>query len=192
MVEQCEPLPGCLGVTSSVQGEGRTTVAANLGVVWAADPRERVLLVDGDPGERSLSRLLGSASEAGLTDVLFGRVKEPSEESLSELIRPTRVNRLDVLPGGARCADPSTLLGANSMQRLLESLRSGYTRVILDLPPAFTESDAHSMASIAGGILVVVRAGKTNRKNVQRRLSWLEQARRGSVLGCVLNDVEAT
>lgn len=183
---------GRLGITSALRGEGRTTVAANLGLVWAEESRERVLLIDADAGRPALASRFALPGEPGLSEILSGVAGGSIEEALVSAVRPSGVPRLDVLPFGGEAVPLAQLLASEWMQPLWEYLKRAYTRVILDLPPVATSEDAQAMRRMADGLLMVVRAGSTDRRAVQRRLAWLASARGESVVGCVLNAVEGS
>ncbi|HEQ60561.1 MAG TPA: capsular biosynthesis protein [Firmicutes bacterium] len=182
---------GRFGITSALRGEGRTTIATNLGLVWAEEPRERVLLMDADAGSPALASRFALPGEPGLSEILSGPAGGSIEEALLSAVRPSGVPRLDVLPFGGEAVPLAQLLASEWMQPLWEYLKRAYTRVILDLPPVATREDARAMSRVADGLLMVVRAGATDRRPVRRRLAWLASVRRESVVGCVLNGVEA-
>ncbi len=178
---------GCLGITSALRGEGRTTVSANLGVVWAEELGQRVLLIDGDFGHAGLASLFAVQDEPGLADLLLEARSGSIEEALLSAVRPSGVPRLEILPFGRESAHLGQLLASEWMEPFLEYLPRAYSRVLVDFPPVTTPEDAQAMGRIADRTLVVVRAGKTDRKAVRQCLAWLDAARRGNVLGCVLN-----
>jgi protein-tyrosine kinase len=168
-----------IAITSPGKGDGKSLTAANLALTMAQEFQQRVLLVDGDLRRPSVHRLFGVADGPGLSDVLMGGA-EPNEAivTLSQ-------HNLDLLPAGTPPGHPAELLGSAAMRRLLDTLRTRYDRIILDLPPVAPLADLHIVAPMADGVLMIVRAGVTPKPAIERALSGLEP---GKVLGLVLNE----
>ena len=80
---------------------------------------------------------------------------------------------------------PAELLGSTAMRRVIETLRTSFDRVLIDMPPAAPLADVAIASALADGILMIVRAGVTKKPAIERALSGLDQAK---VLGLVLND----
>lgn len=171
-------------VTSSAPGEGKTTTAANLATAFAQQGM-RVLLVDCDLRRPRLHEVFGVTREPGLTQLLLG--KSPPRES----IRETPVPRLHLLPGGTIPPNPSELLGSEAVRKLLDRFTGAYDLVILDTPPLLAASDAAILGAAADGVLVVVRAGQTDRAAAQHAMQQLAQVN-ARVVGAVLNDPDST
>jgi capsular exopolysaccharide synthesis family protein len=111
--------------------------------------------------------------------------------SLEEVIRGVELEgaRFDFIPTGTLPPNPAELLASARMQALLEHLDGEYDAVIFDAPPLNVVTDAAILGSRADGVIVVVRAGITDRGALRYALSQLE-AVRARVLGCLLNDVD--
>jgi capsular exopolysaccharide synthesis family protein len=165
-------------ITSAAPGEGKTITAANLAVTFARDGR-RVLLVDADLRRPRLHRVFGLSRSPGLADVLSG------DASLQ--VYETRIPGLSLLPCGRHTMDPGTLLGNEHMREMLRSLEGHFDRILIDTPPVMAAADAAILGGLVGTVLLVVRAGTTNRDIVQRSLQQLD-AVGAHVVGGVLND----
>ncbi len=176
-------------ITSASRGEGKTTVTANLGAVLASDLHQRVLVIDGDLRKPSLARILGVPSQPGLTDVLQGNVGRSLEALEREVIRPTELERLDVLPSGTPTLNPTELLGSRDMKELLDLLKEKYSRILIDSPPIIAVTDASVIGNLTEGAILVIQAGKTRREVVMRAVTLLPAAR-NNILGCILNGIE--
>jgi len=172
-------------VTSPAVGEGRTTVAANLAVTFAQQGM-RVLLVDCDLRSPRIHALFGVGREPGLTQLVRG------EAAAAEVIRETRVDGLSVIPAGrALRTNPSDLLGGAAMRATLDTLEQSFDLVVLDTPPLMaTTAGTAVLATVADGVLLVVRAGHTDRDAAQRALQQLA-AVGARVVGAVLNDTDS-
>jgi polysaccharide biosynthesis transport protein len=94
-------------------------------------------------------------------------------------------HHLSLLPAGSLPNHPAELLGSAAMRRLLDTLRSRYDRVIIDMPPVAPLADLHIVAPMADGVLMIVRAGVTPKPAIERALAGLDTAK---VLGLVLNE----
>ncbi|MDY0330338.1 MAG: XrtA-associated tyrosine autokinase [Thiomonas sp.] len=163
--------PNLIMVTSSLPGEGKTFVAANLAMSIAAELNHTVLLVDADPSRSSLLERLGIAPAQGLIDKLLN-----PELDLSDLILATNVPKLAVLPVGTPSAQATELFASATMDLLLEEMAHRYRDrvIILDAPPLLPSAEARALSLHAGQILFVVQAGRTHQGTVQQSLNVLQ------------------
>ena len=166
-------------ITSPNKGDGKSLTAANLALAMAQEFQQRVLLVDADLRRPSIHQLFGINDTPGLTDVLMGGAT--IEDALVEIPE----HRLTVLPSGLAPVHPAELLGSSGMRRVLDTLRTRYDRVILDMPPVAPLADVSIVSGMVDGILMIVRAGITPKPAIERALAGLEMSK---VLGLVLND----
>jgi len=165
-------------VTSPNAGDGKTTAAINLATVTALSLGRRVLLVDCDLRKPKVHLALGLRPEAGLAEVLTGAT------SLEQaLIRVEGMN-LEVLAVRGRPPNPSELLGSSNMRELVAEASKRYDRVILDTPAALGMPDAKAVAELADGIVLVVRADVTSRRDVEAAVELVDRRR---LLGLLLN-----
>ena len=168
-------------VTSPNPGDGKTTAAINLATVTALSLGRRVLLVDCDLRKPKVHLALGLRPEAGLAEVLTG------SKSLDEAILKVENMNLDVLAVRGRPPNPSELLSSANMIQLVEELAKRYDRVILDTPAALGMPDAKAVAELADGIVLVVRAGVTSRRDVETSIDLIDRRR---LLGLLLNGAQ--
>ena len=169
-------------VTSAGPGEGKSTTLANLAVTFAEAGRE-VIVVDGDLRRPSLHRFFGLANDHGLTAAMR------DEQPLANLILPTDIPHLRLLPSGPLPPNPSELLGSQRMDRIIENLRSVAEIILFDSPPTIAVTDASVLGAKMDGVLLVVSAGKTKRDHALRAKSILQKGN-AKVLGVVLNNVK--
>jgi len=169
-------------VTSASPEDGKSTTVANLAVTFAETGRE-VLAVDCDLRRPSLHRLFGVSNESGLT-VLIREGK-----ALDEVVVPTSVPHLRLLPSGPLPPNPAELLGSQRMERIIESLRGAAEVVLFDSPPTIAATDAAVLAAKVDGVLLVVSVGRTKRDHVVRAKQLLTMVN-AKVLGVVLNNVK--
>lgn len=167
-------------VTSPAASEGKSTVSANLAVTFAQQ-HLRVVLVDCDMRRSRLHAMFGVGRVPGLTEVLAG------QSPLADAVQPTAVEGLWLLPAGTLVPNVSELLGAASMQRTLQALAADFDLVIVDTPPVLAAADAEILGVQTDAVLVVVRAGQTERHSAQYAVQQL-RAIGARVVGAVLND----
>ncbi len=160
-------------VTSSRPGEGKSFASLNIAGALAEASGRRVLLVDGDTRERSLSRLLGHLSDPGLLDL---------DVSPSQLVRsiviPSGLDNLSFLPMGGDTTPHSNgiVVSSNSISVILQRIAHQFRDniVVIDAPPCLASSDPTAFASIVGQVVLVVEAGRTRRKEVEGALDLLD------------------
>lgn len=153
-------------VTSAVPGEGKTTAAVNLALALA-DGGTRTLLVDADLRNPSVHRTLGLEGHAGLTTVLL------KQASLDEVLQPWGDTLLDVLAAGQIPPNPSELLGSQPMADLFDELLERYDFVIVDSSPVVPVIDAVIVERLTGGLLMVVAADRTKKRELAAALKQL-------------------
>lgn len=168
-----------LVVTSAVPGEGKSTTACNLAIVFA-EAGKRVVLVDADLRRPRLAEYLGVDGTVGVTNVLAGQA------TVDDALQEWGTSGVFVLPSGSVPPNPSELLGSRNMASLLESLRGGFDMVIVDTPPLLPVTDGALAATLVDGTVLVFRCGKTSAAQV-RSASEALAAVDAKVLGSVLN-----
>jgi tyrosine-protein kinase Etk/Wzc len=176
-------MPGGLrriAVTSPAPQDGKSTISSNLAVSFAQQGL-RVLLIDCDLRRATLHQVFGIARMPGLTQLLRG------ESSYEAVIQRTALDGLYIIPAG-RCPDsPAELLGSNAMQDMLDRSSRDFDIVLLDTPPVLAATDAAVLSTRVDGVLLVVRAGRTNRAEGRSAVRQLA-AVGAPVIGAVLND----
>jgi len=177
-----EGRPKVLAFTSASPGEGKSTVAAGLAILFAQN-KARVLLIDADLRRPSVHQLLSLSQSPGLSGALA------AEGPTTLVTRNGPVRGLDVLPAGTPQNLSAERLGSDAMKALIDQARSRYDWVIIDSPPALGLSDASVIATLADGIVVVCSGDKTPRQAVRHVADQLK-AVRAKVLGVVLNRVD--
>jgi capsular exopolysaccharide synthesis family protein len=174
--------PRLVAVTSSMPGEGKTTVATNLAVQLAEEGR-RVVLVEADLRHPQLAETLGLTGEAGLSQVLDGSV-EPS----SALQSYGETGRLRVVVAGPPVTHPGTLLGSPRMRAWLEKLLEDTDLVILDTAPLLSVADTSRLLPLLDGAVVCARWGVVTAKELAQARGALERVG-ATALGVVVTFV---
>ncbi|EWT02785.1 capsular biosynthesis protein [Intrasporangium oryzae NRRL B-24470] len=154
-------------VTSSNPGEGKTTTTVNLALAMA-DAGSRVLLLDGDLRNPSVAKSMGLEGSVGLTTILLGRA-EPGD-----VIQQWRDTSLYVLAAGQIPPNPSELLGSEAMSQLFQKLSQDFDFILVDSPPINPVIDAVLLNRLTRGLVMVVAADRTRRKDLENALHALD------------------
>lgn len=166
-------------VTSSLIGEGKSTVVGNLAYSLNQDG-SRVLVIDCDLRKPSIHENFLLSNEKGLTDVLFGK---------SDLKGVTKKieDSLFLITAGKIPPNPAEILGLRKMEDLIKELKINFDYIILDTPPILPVSDTLILASKADATLIVVKARKTKEKIVKEGYERLIGVK-ANVIGTILNE----
>ncbi len=169
-------------VTSAVRGEGKSTVAANLGVVMA-QAGHKTIVVDTDLRSPVQQEIFQLRNPRGLTDLL----REPELKAINHL-ESTHVPGLRVLTSGALPPNPSEMVGSQRMKQVMAELAEIADVIIYDSPPAVIVADAAILSERVDGTVFVIKVDKTRREVVQQAIFNLRQAE-ANLFGVVLNRV---
>ncbi|MEN8210822.1 MAG: CpsD/CapB family tyrosine-protein kinase [Thermodesulfobacteriota bacterium] len=175
--------PRSIMVTSPSPEEGKSFVAANLAVSIAQSIDEYVLLMDCDLRKSTLHELFKLHVDYGLSDYLS------SGRTLSSVLKKTYIDKLTILPGGKIPHNPSELLSSEQMRRLLNEVKQRYSDryIIIDTPPPYITSEGNALVRNVDGIILVVRNGKTRKKDVEDVIQIYGKEK---ILGVVYNFAE--
>jgi capsular exopolysaccharide synthesis family protein len=168
-----------IAVTSASVGEGKTSIATNVAVVFS-QAGHRVAVVDADLRRPCVATFFGLKPEHGLTDVLAGTC------SLREALILRDDGRLAVLTSGARPTNPSEALAGTAMKHVLRQLADEYDYILLDTPPVLPVSDPLVLAPLVDGVILVIQLGRTTRDRVKRATKALDRVN-ATILGVVPN-----
>jgi capsular exopolysaccharide synthesis family protein len=168
-------------ITSPSQGDGKSTLTANLAITMA-QAGQRTLLIDGDLRKPQQQRIFQVDDAMGLSMILAGKCQA------SEAIQRTGIRDLDVLPAGPTPPNPTEILNSDRFESLLHDLMAQYDHVLIDAPPVAPVSDARILAAMSEATLLVLRAEKSSRKaSGQARDALLSVG--ANLLGVVVNDI---
>ena len=179
--------PKVLLVTSSIAGEGKTTISSNLAAALTQHGR-RVLLVDVDLRRGGLRRRFNLPAGPGLSALLAGQIEEPVLHSV------TGIPNLDLLVAGTSPPDPAELLGSETMRIWLGRWREQYDFVVLDGPPVLPITDSVILNAFVDATLLLARDHMTEKAQVRRSYQMLTRDGKhyvGVVLNCLSQDASS-
>ncbi len=165
-------------VTSSIPGEGKSTIAGNL-ALCLSESGNKVLIIDCDLRRPSLHRKFKVSNIKGLTDALIDR--DNTIDSIQEYSY-----RLSIMPAGTIPPNPSEILGSKTFEKFIKDIGQNYDYIILDTPPLLAVTDAKLLAGKADATILVVRYGKTKEKLVSSSYKELTKIN-AKVIGSILN-----
>jgi polysaccharide biosynthesis transport protein len=168
-------------ITSASPSEGKSTVAAHLAVAHG-EQKHRTLIIDCDLRRPSIHKFFQLGDKRGLSNVLV--LGMPWRDAIQH---PDGLEGIDVIQAGAPSRRAADLIG-KAIPQILEEASLEYDLVVLDAPPLLGFPEPLQMASAVDGVVIVARAGHTNRKAVANVVATLQRLR-ANVIGLVLNEV---
>jgi len=168
-------------VTSPDANEGKTTILANLAIMFTESGR-RVIVVDCDLRRPRLHALFELQESPGMTTMVL-------DESAEAPLQATMIPHLWLLASGPLPPNPSELLASERMVRIIARLADQADMVLFDSPPVGAVSDAAVLATRVDGVLLVVDAGRTRRDVARQAKEQLDRVG-ARLLGTVLNNVK--
>ncbi len=175
-------------VTSSLQGEGKSTITVNLGAAYAGVGR-KVVLIDCDFRRPHLHKILKNGHKnqdgtRGLTSFLAGVIKKPT-------LYKSGIDNLYYIPSGPIPPNPVELLASARFSKLLKILSRYFDQIIVDSPPHNGLADVLVMCRHVDGVVLVSGVGETTRNSLRIFKNSMRNVQ-GKILGCIVNKVDLT
>ena len=179
-------------VSSSIAGDGKTSVAVNLATTFITE-NKKVLLIDANFWRPGLGKVFGKLSDNktdtnvpdfGLSNLLMRQC------GYEEVLRSSSIMGLDYISSGQLPSNPGELLGGAQIKELIKSQREIYDYIIIDGPPILVVSDVKTLAKEVDGTLLVFNASATKRGMALRTIRELREVN-AYIIGCVLLGVKA-
>ena len=174
--------PKTILVTSSTPNEGKTTVSCNLGILLAQSG-SKTLIVDADLRKPGCHKAFNVPNAPGVTDYLTGH------STLEDVIKPTAVKDLFVLPSGPISPNPPELLDSVQFGKAIEELKRLYDFIIFDSAPIMVFADTLNMTNKVDGTVVVVKSAKTTKEDLKNAVGLIRGVQ-APILGMVINAIE--
>ena len=173
--------PRIIQITSSLPGEHKTTVSANLAATYV-EQNKKVILVDCDLRRPKVHRATNLINDIGLANVLADKAK------LSEVIQNTEYN-FDVITTGEKVPYPHVVLESKKFSDLIEKLKEIYDYVILDSPPVLNVTDSLILSKDTDVVLFIINLKVAKKNEVKEALTQLKNAK-ANIGGIIMSNVE--
>ncbi|HWR84183.1 MAG TPA: CpsD/CapB family tyrosine-protein kinase [Candidatus Deferrimicrobium sp.] len=169
--------------TSAMLAEGKSTVCSFLALTAARHKGIKTLMIDCDLRRPVLHRFLATRREPGLSDILTTGV------SAETCIRKTEIPTLDFLPAGKPTPNPAEILNVDVIGHLIDEMKFYYDLIIIDTSPILPVSDPMLLAPKVDGVVLVIKAGATQREVVHRAVEIIDSTK-SKIIGVVLNNMD--
>lgn len=188
-------------ITSPLAGEGKTFIAANLGVTVASSSstvasvsgatstNKNIILIDADLRKPALHEIFDIPNLIGLSDVLV-TPESAIETTLKQALRPTYLDNLFILPAGRTLADPGSLLNSVQFVEIIRYLSTRSHLIIVDSAPILEAVETRAIDNIVDGTLLVVSHGRTRTKVVDLVMDYFKSKKKDTFLGLIFNRVK--
>ncbi len=177
-------------ITSTVSGEGKSLVTANLAATFA-QANKRVVLIDCDMRKGRQHNIFGTNSRPGLSNYLSGISSDggDSEEDLSKYIRQTEVPNLYLFPAGNIPPNPSELIASEKMVNLLKELSELCDLIVLDGTPSLIVTDSVILSRFVDTTIIVTSQNETKIDELNKVKKDIDNVG-GKIAGVVINKIE--
>ncbi|MGI6479598.1 MAG: polysaccharide biosynthesis tyrosine autokinase [Salinivirgaceae bacterium] len=173
-----------ISITSGISGEGKTFCSTNLAIVYAS-LNKKTVIVGLDLRRPKIHKSFDIKNDIGITNYLLNKV------SLDEIIFPTKINNLDLIPAGIQPPNPNQLIESAKFKELLSQLKSMYDIIVIDTPPVALVSDAVYISKLCDINVFVIRLRYTTRP-VYNIINDLYENRGIKNLAIALNDIKSS
>jgi capsular exopolysaccharide synthesis family protein len=168
--------------TSALLAEGKSTVVSFLGLTAARLKHRRTLLIDCDLRRPTLHMLFSVPRNGGVVET----VREGKK--IKDVVKRTAEPNLDIITSGMTVSQPSEIFESGRIRELLDEARFYYELILVDCAPVLPVSDPMLLAPEMDGVILIVKAGSTQRE-IARRASEVLKNERSRFLGVVLNNL---
>ncbi|PGL70317.1 CpsD/CapB family tyrosine-protein kinase [Bacillus sp. AFS055030] len=168
-------------ITSPENGEGKSTITANLAVSMAQQ-KEKVLLIDANLRDSNIHKIFKIENNIGLTNVLTKQV------NLEEAVVQSGIGNLDILTSGTVSFNPVEILANEIVEDLLKILVNTYDIVLIDSPSILEFTESRVLANHCDGVVLVVNRGRTETDNLIEARRVIDLAH-GNLVGAIFNEI---
>lgn len=168
-------------ITSSQSGEGKTTTCCNLAYTISLDKEKKCILVDSDLRKPDIHHFFGIPRKPGFSDLLADSV------DIKYFTEKPALDNLYVIPAGTYIKNASEIFVSTKIKNIIEKIRSQFDYVIFDTPPALNVTDSSILGSLCDGVLLVVKAGITQKTVVEETFNLLRDAQAKPIAAILTN-----
>ena len=168
--------------TSANPQEGKSLSASNLAIVLAQSGKQ-VAIIDADLRRPNVDILFGVSKSPGISDYIINHF------DYEEMIKPTVVENLFVIPAGSQVPNPSEILGSDTFRELFNQITTEFDYVIVDSPPLNSVVDAITLTELVDQWLMVINVGKTKKRGLRQSMDMLGIMRH-KMAGVLLNNID--
>lgn len=170
-------------ITSSMLSEGKSTVSAYLAITAASYKKKKTILIDCDLRRPTIHKLFDLPLENGVTDLIDGTVK------VEDAFKSVPIKNLWVLTAGTLRDNPTELFEGDSVKQVIDQVKFYFDLVFIDCAPIIPVSDPLVLAPELDGLLLVVKAGATQKEVIKRACDIVSKSE-ASIVGVVLNNMQ--
>ncbi len=174
-------------ITSTLAGEGKSWISANLAVTFA-QAGKKVILLDADMRKGRQHKIFNVSVKPGLSNYLSGYTEDETDSNLADYIQETEVENLYIIPAGNIPPNPSELLVSENMNKLLKHLKNICDVIILDGPPTQLVTDSLILTRMVDSTVIVVTSNKTKKDNLNRIIDNIQKVG-GKISGIIINKI---
>jgi capsular exopolysaccharide synthesis family protein len=176
------PLGKVLSIHSTNPGEGKSFSSVNLATILAMN-NKKVLIIGADMRKPRLHKIFSLPNENGLSNYLIG------VDSIDQIILPTSVENLSILPSGPIPPNPAEILGKPEMKTLIDSLRSKFDYVIIDNAPTAMVTDGHIVSHLSDLNIFILRYGFSRKHEIEMINQYANQKTIENIT-MIVNDIK--
>ncbi|KDR94601.1 capsular exopolysaccharide family [Peptoclostridium litorale DSM 5388] len=165
--------------TSSIPGEGKTLVSANMATALCGIGK-KVMLFDCDFRKPRLAKVFGLSNTVGITDALM------SKRDYREFVKETHIENLHIMTAGNSVQNPAELLQSERIRELIRKIENDYDYIIVDTPPATAVTDASIVSTFSDAAVIVCSSGIVDIDELKRAKAQLEGVN-ARIMGAIFN-----
>lgn len=169
-------------VTSAMLSEGKSTVSSYLAVTAASYKKRKTILIDADLRRPTIHKIFDLPLEPGVTDIIDGTVKA------EDAFKSTKIPDLWILTAGTLKHNPTELFESDKVIEAIEKVKFYFDLVFVDCAPIIPVSDPVVLGPNMDGLLLVVKAGSTQKEVIKRAADIISKTD-ANIVGVVLNNV---
>lgn len=169
-------------VTSAMVSEGKSVISSFLAMTAVRHKKMKTILIDFDLRRPTIHKLFGFPREKGLSEILL------DGQPARNFIKPTALENLDIMTAGKPIPNPSDLISAVAIHRIVEEVKFYYDLILIDSSPVIPVSDPLLVLEEVDGVILVIKSGATP-KGVFRRACDLLMPQKAKILGVVINNL---